>query len=139
MDKKKGYEYAIENGYTVDRGNFYKLFKSIARLKSLTPAEKVVLSIILSYTDNGQEFYMSNNALSIEVGMGYASTVRIISSLREKGFIKTYKVYDKVRRLVMGRVAVPQRDLMLQEVERTWDEYEYIEYGSEEDTNESKE
>lgn len=135
MDKKTGFEYAVEHGYTVDRGNFYRLFKTIARLRNLTPAEKIVLSIILSYTDNGQEFYMSNNSLSIETGMGYSSTVRIISSLREKGFIKTYKIYDKVNRLIKGRVAVPQRGLLAQEAEKSWNDYEYIEYGKEEDIN----
>jgi len=134
MDKKTGYEYAVEHGYTVDRGNFYRLFKTIARLKTLTPAEKIVLSIILSYTDNGQEFYMSNNSLALETGMGYSSTVRIISSLREKGFIKTYKIYDKSRRLVIGRVATPQRGLLAQAVEKSYNEYEYIEYGKEEDS-----
>ena len=133
MNRKEGYEFAVENGYLVDRGNFYKLFKTIARIKSLTPAEKVVLSVILSYTDDGKEFYMSNRRLSVEVGMDYSSVVRVIGTLRSKGFIKTYKVVDKTRNLIIGRTAVPQRNLMMSEVEKTWNEYEYEEYGVEED------
>ena len=46
MDKKLGFEFAVENGYVTDRGEFYKMFKSIMRLKSLTPAEKNILSVI---------------------------------------------------------------------------------------------
>ena len=133
MNRKEGYEFAVENEYLVDRGNFYKLFKTIARIKSLTPAEKVVLSVILSYTDDGKEFYMSNRRLSVEVGMDYSSVVRVIGTLRSKGFIKTYKVVDKTRNLIIGRTAVPQRNLMMSEVEKTWNEYEYEEYGKDED------
>lgn len=133
MDKKSGYEFAVEHGYIVDRGNFYRLFKTIARIKSLTPAEKMVLSVILSYTDDGKEFYMSNNKLAMEVGMNYSSVVRVISSLRDKKFIKTYKVIDKSRNLVIGRTAVPQKDLMMAEVQKTWDGYDYEEYNSKEE------
>ena len=133
MDKKTGYEYATEQGYIVDRGNFYKLFKTIAKIKSLTPAEKIVLSVILSYTDNGQEFYMSNNRLAMEVGMNYSSAVRVISSLRTKGFIKTYKVINRTKNLIIGRIAVPQKDLMLTEVKKTWDVFDYEEYTTKED------
>ena len=132
MDRREGYEFAVEHGYLVDRGNFYKLFKTIARIKSLTPAEKLVLSVILSYTDDGKEFYMSNKRLAVEVGMDYSSAVRVISSLRKKGFIKTYKVIDKTRNLIIGRTAVPQKNLMKMEVEKTWNDYIYEEYTNEE-------
>lgn len=128
MDRKEGFEFAVEHGYTVDRGNFYKVFKSVARLKSLTPAEKLILSVILSYTDDGKEFYMSNNRLAMEVGMDYSSVIRCISSMRVKGFLKTYKVIDKNKHLVIGRVAVPQKGFMTQELEQTWNQYEYEEY-----------
>lgn len=134
MNRREGYEFAVEHGYLVDRGNFYKLFKTIARIKSLTPAEKLVLSVILSYTDDGKEFYMSNKRLAVEVGMDYSSAVRVISSLRKKGFIKTYKVIDKTKNLIIGRTAVPQKNLMMMEVEKTWNDYIYEEY-----TNEDKE
>jgi len=133
MDKKSGYEYAMENNYIVDRGNFYKLFKSIARLQNLTSAEKVIMSLILSYTDNGQEFSISNTKLAVEVGMGYASVIRVINSLREKGYIKTYKAYDRRRNMIVGRSVVPQKQFMMKEIAKAWDEYEYIEYGKDEE------
>lgn len=132
MDKRQGYEFAVERGLVVDRGNFYRLFKNIARIKTLTPAEKIVLSVILSYTDNGQEFYMSNNILAVEVGMNYSSVVRIITSLRKLGYVKTYKVMDRSKNLVVGRTVVPQKNLMMTEIEKNWNEYEYEEYGIDE-------
>ena len=133
MDKKEGYQFAVENGYLIDRGNFYKLFKSIARLKTLTAAEKILLSMVVSYTDRGLEFKYSNNGLTIEMGMGYASVARILNSLRDKGYIKTYKVYDRGKRVIIGRTIVPQKNLLSQELEKSWNDFEYIEYGKEED------
>jgi len=133
MDKKSGYEYAIENNYIVDRGNFYKLFKSIARLQNLTSAEKVIMSLVLSYTDNGQEFSISNTKLAVEVGMGYASVIRVINSLRKKGYIKTYKAFDRNKNMIMGRSVEPQKQFMMREIEKSWNDYEYIEYGKEEE------
>ncbi len=130
MDKKSGYDYAVDNGYIErKRGDFYKLFKTIVRIGSMTPAEKIVLSIIMSYTDNGLEFYMSNNTLAMETGMGYSSAVRVVSSLRSKGFIKTFKVIDKSRNLIIGRTAVPQKQFMADELVKTWNQYEYEEYN----------
>lgn len=128
MDKKLGFEFSVENGYITDRGEFYRMFKSIMRLKSLTPAEKNILSVILSYTDNGQEFHMSNNRLAMEVGMDYSSVIRVIGGLKEKGFIKTYKVIDKSKHLIIGRIVTPQRQFMTEEIEKTWNEFEYEEY-----------
>lgn len=128
MDKKQGFEFATENGYIPNHGDFYKLFKSITRLKSLTSSEKIVLAVIMSYTTNGLEFHMSNNTLAGEIGMDYSSVIRCITSMKEKGFLKTYKVLDKVKHLVKGRVAVPQKQFMADALARTFDEYEYEEY-----------
>ena len=40
MDRREGYEFAVEHGYLVDRGNFYKLFKTIARIKGCFHGKK---------------------------------------------------------------------------------------------------
>jgi len=128
MDKKQGFEFASENGYIPDYGDFYKLFKSITRLKSLTSSEKIILAVIMSYTTRGQEFHMSNNRLSVETGMDYSSAIRCITSMKEKGFLKTYKVIDKRKNLVIGRTAVPQKQFMTEELARAFDEFEYEEY-----------
>jgi len=128
MQKMNGFDYAKENGYITETDEFYKLFKKIVRLKTITSTEKIILSIIMSYTGNGMEFYMSNNTLAMETGMDYSSAVRTISSLRAKGFIKTFKVIDKTKNTIIGRVAVPQKQFVKDQVVKTWNQYEYEEY-----------
>lgn len=128
MNKQEGYEFAKENGYLPDYGDFYKLFKSITRLKSLTSSEKIILAVIMSYTSKGQEFYMSNNRLALETGMDYSSAIRCITSMKEKGFLKTFKVIDKKKNLIVGRTAVPQKQFMAEELQKTFDDFEYEEY-----------
>lgn len=128
MNKQEGFEFAKENGYLPDYGDFYKLFKSITRLKSLTSSEKIILAVVMSYTTKGQEFYMSNNRLALETGMDYSSAIRCITSMKEKGFLKTFKVIDKKKNLIIGRTAVPQKQFMAEELKREFDGYEYEEY-----------
>lgn len=128
MDKKEGFTFAKENGYIPDYGDFYKLFKSITRLRSLTSSEKIILAVIMSYTTNGQEFYMSNNRLALETGMDYSSAIRCISSMKEKGFVRTFKVIDKRKNVIIGRTAVPQKQFMAEALEKEFDEYTYEEY-----------
>lgn len=130
MDKKSGYEYARENGYINEsRGDFYKLFKTIVKLRDISSTEKLVLTIVMSYTDIGQEFYMSNNTLAIEAGMDYSSVIRTISSLRDKGYVKTYKVINTSKNLIIGRTVVPQKQFVAEQIIKTWNNFEYIEYG----------
>jgi len=128
MSKKEGYDFAKENGYIPDYGDFYRLFKNITRLKTLTSSEKIILAVVMSYTANGQEFFMSNNRLALETGMDYTSAIRCITSMKEKGFVKTFKVIDKKKNLIIGRTAVPQKQFMADELARTFNEFEYEEY-----------
>lgn len=127
MDRKQGFEFAKENGYIPAHGEFYKLFKSITRLKSLTSSEKIVLAVIMSYTTTGQEFYMSNNRLALETGMGYATAIRCITDMKNKGFLKTYRIKNE-KGFVIGRTAVPQKQFMAQELEKSFEGYTYEEY-----------
>ena len=85
MNKQDGFEFAKDNEYLPEYGNFYKFFKTVARLTSLSGNEKIILTIILSYYSNGQQFNMSNNTLAMEAGMDYSSVIRCINSLKEKG------------------------------------------------------
>jgi DNA-binding MarR family transcriptional regulator len=133
MTKKEGHEYAIENGLTLDRGNFYRLFKSIARLRNINSTEKIVLSVILSYTDQGNEFYMSNNTLAQETGLTIPTIIGAIKGLRKVGFVKTMKKLDKRTRRVVGRTVFPQRQFITEETTNCFNEFLYEEYGEEGD------
>ena len=141
MDKTEGYAYALENGLVDESsgGNFYKLFKSIARLDNLTSTEKIIFTIIMSYTSKKLEFYMSNECLGEETGMNSASIFRAIKSLRLKKYIKTYyKVKDGK---TIGRIVKPIADTIHKGLEQSWGNIEYIEYGNDisEDSEEQEE
>jgi len=130
MNRQDGYAYAKERGYLEEDqdGNFYRLFKSVARLDNLTSTEKIILTVILSYTSQKLEFYMSNGILAEETGMNTTSIFRTIKSLREKQFIKTfYKVKDGK---TIGRVVRLVENAMHRGLEQSWNNIEYIEYGN---------
>lgn len=133
MSKKEGYEYAIENGLVLDRGNFYRLFKSIARLRNINSTEKIVLSVILSYTDAGNEFYMSNNTLAQETGLSTPTVIGAIKGLRKVGYVKTMKKIDKKTKKIVGRTVFPQRQFINEETTNYFSGFLYEEYGEEED------
>ena len=128
MNRQDGFEFAKDNEYVPDYGHFYKFFKTVARLTNLTGNAKIILTIILSYYSNGQQFNMSNNTLSIEAGMDYSSVMRCIKSLKEKGYLKTYRVMHKNSNKIAGRIATPQKEFLLSESNKTFDTYEYEEY-----------
>ena len=68
LTQKEGYRFAMDNNLLPkDKGDFYKLYKSICRLEDLTGNEKIVFTCIISYTDRGMEFHMSNNTIAVEV------------------------------------------------------------------------
>ena len=129
MNQMEGLEYAKEHNLIEEKPReFYKLFKYVARMKGLTGNEKVILSIVLSYTNRGMEFTMSNKMLSIEAGMGEATVSRTITALKEKGWIKSFKVFSKITKNIIGRVIRPDKTFLIKEPEKSYTEYEYIEY-----------
>lgn len=117
-----------ESFVDMDKTNSYNLYKNVLKLQDLTGNEKIILTIILSYYSNGQQFNMSNNTLSIEAGMDYSSVMRCIKSLKEKGYLKTYRVMHKNSNKIAGRIATPQKEFLLSESNKTFDAYEYEEY-----------
>lgn len=132
MNQKEGLAFAKEQGLLDDSDEFYKMFKKIARIKDLGGNDKIILSMILSYTERKLEFYMSNKRLAIESGMNYTSVIRILNTLRTKGIIKTYKVKNN-NGMCVGRVVVPQKSIINIEVEKSFNNYTYEEYGQEDE------
>lgn len=135
MDKKEGYLYAVENGLLEeDSQDFYKLFKSVSRLNDITSTEKIILTIILSYTSRRLEFYMSNKVLAEETGMNYVSVIRCINNLRALKYIKTYKKFRDGK--VIGRAIETVRGTMEEQIKNSWGNIKYEEYGNEEEDKE---
>ena len=129
IDYSKGNVDNIIDDNILGDGEFYRLIKSIVRMKGLTSSEKTILSVIISSTEEGIEFNMSNEKLADEIGMEYSSIVRTISSLKKKKFIKTYKVTNGINKLVIGRVAIPQGDFFPINLGKRWKNGTYTEYN----------
>lgn len=129
IDYSKGDTDNIIDDNILGDGEFYRLIKSIVRMKGLTSSEKIILSVIISSTEEGIEFNMSNEKLADEIGMEYSSIVRTISSLKKKKFIKTYKVTNGINKLVIGRVAIPQGDFFPINLGKRWKNGTYAEYN----------
>lgn len=127
MDQKEGYAYAKERGLIEDSPTeFYKLFKSVARLTDITSTEKIVLTIILSYTNSGLEFFMSNKNLSEEMGMDKTSIIRAVDSLRDREYVETYYKYKEGK--MVGRIVTPIKEVVNKGVKHTFDNIKYIKY-----------
>ena len=127
MTQQEGYEYAMEVGLinSSKRGQFYKLFKSVLQMRDLTHLEKIVLVIILSYTDNRQEFTMSNKVLAFECAVDASTISKSLTALQRKALIK---VYRKMRGAVdYGRVIKPQILPIIDKVEEGYGGYILVE------------
>lgn len=73
---------------------YYKLFKTIARIDSLTANQKIILTGIMSYNVKNGEFFMTNETMSYEFGCSLDTIKRTLKELREIGLIKIYKRFD---------------------------------------------
>lgn len=95
MNKKEGYEYAVNTGIINEETAFVKLSFSLMKIKALSLGEKVVLSLIFSYINRNMDFFMSNNGIGDILAIDRSSIARIINSLKEKELIYTYNEYGK--------------------------------------------
>jgi len=95
MNKKEGYEYAVNTGIVNEETSFMKLSFSLMKVKTLSLGEKVTLSLILSYANRNMDFFMSNNGIGDILAIDRSSIARIINSLKEKELIYTYNEYGK--------------------------------------------
>jgi Trp operon repressor len=134
MNQLSGLEYAKENDLLEENPKeFYKLFKYVARIKNLTGNEKLILSMILSYSYRKMEFKMSNRTLAEEAGMAETTVNRTLNSLKGENkdsvkWITCYKIRNKNNHNIIGRVIVPNKKVLSVEIEKSYNEYEYVEY-----------
>lgn len=94
MDKREGYEYAIDSRMLSDEDNFFKSYFSLYRSKELNLGEKAILSLILSYVNRRMVFYMSNSGISDTLGISRSTTINLINTLKEKELVSTHIEYD---------------------------------------------
>lgn len=68
---------------------FIKSFSKLRKIQNLTLAEANFIELVLSYTDNGQCFYMSDKEIGRYLMMKEKSVNNLVSKLKKKNFIDT--------------------------------------------------
>ena len=94
MDKEEGYEYAIERGIISEDDSYYKLTKKLCRVTELNSTEKILLSLILSYTGRGMQFFMSSLMIAGELGVTKVTVIHTIKHLTDIGLLYVDKYFD---------------------------------------------
>ena len=78
----------------------------ITKDKNLTDKEKSIYSMILTLSKN-QECIMSNAYISSMLNISKVHSSRLISSLRDKGYIKVKIVYKENSKEILKRILTP--------------------------------
>ena len=78
----------------------------ITKDKNLTDKEKSIYSMILSLSKN-QECIMSNSYISSMLNISKVHSSRLISSLRDKGYINVKIVYKENSKEILKRILTP--------------------------------
>ena len=88
--------------------------------------DKIILSMAISYTSNGQEFYMSNQVLSRKLSVCLRTVNNSIKTLAMLGYIKTFHKFPRDSNRMVGRTIEPYGRYMVK-VKRDHN-YSYKEY-----------
>ena len=78
----------------------------ITKDKNLTDKEKSIYSMILALSKN-QECIMSNAYISSMLNISKVHSSRLISSLRDKGYIKVEIIYKENSKEILKRILTP--------------------------------
>jgi hypothetical protein len=90
----------MNNNPSVSSG-FYRLYTGIAASKNLTSLEKVLLSYILSFTDNGKRFYAKN------------AMVEHILDISKEGFNTSRIKFEQMNWIKVKYPKTPRRELVV--------------------------
>lgn len=88
--------------------------------------DKIILSMAMSYTGNGQEFYMSNQVMSRKLSMCIRTINNSIKTLALLGYIRTFHKFPRDSNRMIGRTLEPAGKYKIK-VKRD-DNYIYKEY-----------
>ena len=78
----------------------------VTKDKNLTDKEKNIYAMIVTLSKN-QECIMSNSYISSMLNISKVHSSRLISSLRDKGYIKVKIVYKENSKEILKRVLIP--------------------------------
>lgn len=71
---------------------FVKLHYDVLQIKELNPCEKIIYSLLETYSQNLDCCFISNFGISEKCGISEITVKRSIKSLKEKKFICTWRV-----------------------------------------------
>ena len=126
MTQREGYKYLQSIGEVDPYRDFYRLFRDVLRLSTLTHLEKIVFVIIQSFTDDNKQFFMSNKRLAVECAVDHSTISKCITSLKNKGYIEIYKRIKVSDNTEHGRVIMPVENVLDAAIESAYNEYRLV-------------
>lgn len=85
-----------------ERRKFIKLHYEVLTAQELSPCEKIVFSLLETYTQSLDCCFISNSTIAEKCGISEITVKRAINVLKEKKWILTWKLKDgkKLRRAI---------------------------------------
>lgn len=96
MNQQEGLEHAIDVGIVDNKPlvfienintDFVRMFRSVKRIKDITPLQKLILSDIMSLIIEGLDCFISNKGLAKANGVSERAVADALRELEEKQFI----------------------------------------------------
>lgn len=101
----------------------YKLFKTIARISTLTANQKILLVGIMSFNEGNGTCFMTNTTMCYEFGMGLNTIKRSLEELKSLGLITLYSRFDNRTNKTVGRVIRCNNKAILKEYTKSMSNY----------------
>jgi hypothetical protein len=99
---------------------YTKIRDDIIRSEKLTPKERSVLFVLLSYEKNCAEIFIGQKRLAKESGMKRKSVIDAVKGLKKKGLLKTEIKVDRssLHYKLTDKVVVPKLDNVVSKTDR---------------------
>jgi hypothetical protein len=109
MNRKEGLEFLQDKDYEKNPFKFGNGFSIPWKImdEEIPIIEKVILSMVISYTSNDREFYMSNSYLAGMLQVCIKTISKSVKSLHDAGFIRMYFKYARYDPTPKGRTLEP--------------------------------
>ena len=95
-------------------GHFYRLYTPIAASK-LSPTDKLLLTYILSYTDNGKRFYATNTQIALALGISKEAVNQSRHKFQDLGWILVIFPKSSRRELVVIKHPAQNMEVLILE------------------------
>ena len=109
MNRKEGLEFIKDKEYIENPfpfGNGFSVPWEVMD-EDLTLWEKIILSMVISFVSNEQEFYMSNEFLATKFNLSIKTISRAVKNLHVLGYITSYHKHTRISIKTVGRVLEP--------------------------------